>query len=424
MTSAPAINDCFVHDRDRLRHDEALEILRANLECVVGTEDVALADCPGRILAENVTAPQNVPLHTNAAVDGYAFAHSDLIDQPLPVSKRIAAGDADPDPLAPNTVARIFTGATMPQGADTVAMQEDCTADGGSVLLPAGLKAGANCRKAGEDLAEGATLLTASSRLNAADIAAAASVGRAKLKVRSKLSIVTFASGNELRRAETNDEMLKIGQVWDANSVLLRALLSKLPVTIDDGGILPDRRNAVQSALEDAATRSDVILTTGGASRGEEDHVLAALDSLGKRHLWQLAVKPGRPMMMGQIPRSVGHDCLFMGLPGNPVAAMVCFLLYVRPALLQLAGASPTVPIRYPLPAAFDIKSKKPDRREFLRGILVERDGVAMIDKFARDGSGLISSLRESDGLIEIPEEVTSVQRGEMVSFIPYHAFD
>ena len=224
--------------------------------------------------------------------------------------------------------------------------------------------------------------------------------------------MAVFSSGDEIAEAGTE---LGDGGVYDANRPLLTSLLSSLPVEVNDLGILPDTGKAMRDALSKAERTADVIITSGGASRGEEDHLIESLDKLGKRHLWQIAIKPGRPMAMGQI-----GDTVVFGLPGNPVAAFVCFLLYVRPALLALGGARWSEPRRFMLPAAFEIPKKKPDRREFLRGLLTPGPDGLNVDKFARDGSGLITGLRAADGLIEIPEDATSVTRGEPVAFIPF----
>ncbi|MEL7273165.1 MAG: gephyrin-like molybdotransferase Glp [Pseudomonadota bacterium] len=423
--SGPAhlIDDCFLHDKDRLRHEEALALLRARLTTIVGTQTVEAGEALGRVLAQDLTAPHAVPLHTNAAVDGYAFRHADLVDTPLPVSGRIPAGHLDPAALPPGTAARIFTGAPMPPGADSVAMQEDCVLQNDSVVLPTGLKKGANCRLAGEDLSLGDTVLETGTRLQAADLAAAASMGAAQLSVFTPLRIALFSNGDEMRVPQEDGPPLRVGEVYDANAPMLRALLSALPVVVTHGGIIRDTAEAAQTAITQASRDHDVIITTGGASRGDEDHMLTVLDRLGSRHLWQLAVKPGRPMMFGQLAGTSG-PCLLFGLPGNPVAAMVCFLLYARPALLRLAGAQFETPQRFPLPAQFTIKNKKPDRREFLRGSLVTLpDGTVGVQDFGRSGSGLISSLRQSDGLIEIDEATTRLNQGEMVNFIPFAQF-
>ncbi|MBC2859257.1 gephyrin-like molybdotransferase Glp [Stappia sp. 28M-7] len=414
------LDDCFLHDRDRLRHAEALAILRERIVPVVGQESVALGEAHARILARSVVAAQNVPLADNSAVDGYAFLHDHYLsagDGLLPISARIAAGHPLKSPLAPGSAARIFTGALMPDGADTVVMQEDCeiTERGGQtfVHVPPGLKPGANRRKAGEDLKAGEVLVQAGARLRPQDIAAIASTGAGRVDVFRRLRVALVSSGDELRRP---GQPLPAGGVYDSNHFLLSGLVAASGVEITDLGILPDRAEAVQAALSAAALTHDVIVTTGGASRGEEDHFVAAIDELGSRHMWQLAIKPGRPMNFGRI-----GDCVTLGLPGNPVAAMVCGLLYVLPVLSALGGGAFFEPVRYQIPAAFSVPKKKPDRREFYRGIL-ESDsaGRTVVRKFARDGSGLITSLREADGLIEIPEEATSVVEGQLVDFISF----
>lgn len=424
--NASLINDCFLHDKDRLSHDDALALLQERLACITNTETISARDALGRILANDISAPHNVPLHTNSAVDGYAFKHGNFANRPRLISNRIAAGDLSPKPLQHDTAVRIFTGAAMPEDADTVAMQEDCVEANGSVTLPENLKPGANCRLAGEDLKAGDLVLLAGQRINPADLAALASIGIAEVTVQKKLKAILFSNGNEMRSPDDGKGPLLAGQVYDANAPMLSAMLSKLPIDVTLGGVINDTEDDALQAISEACKTYDVILTTGGASRGDEDHMLATLDQLGKRHLWQLAVKPGRPMMFGQISRDkAANDCLFFGLPGNPVAASVCFMLYTRPALLQLCGAHWESPVRYPLPAAFEIENKKPDRREFLRGKLVfNKDGSVQADKFSRDGSGLISSLREADGLIEIAEPVTQLNAGDLVNFIPFSSFD
>ncbi len=426
MTTPPSlINDCFLHDKDRLRHDEALGLLQQRLTPMVGDEMVASSMALGRVLAEDILAPHEVPLHTNSAVDGYAFNSADFTGDPMPVSDRIAAGDLNPAKLVTGTAARIFTGAPMPAGAQTVAMQEDCQLQDNKVQIPVGLKNGANCRLKGEDLKLGATVVEKGKRLSAADLAAIASIGIAQVSVCKRLKVALFSNGDEMRVPGENSDPLRPGEVYDANQPLIYALCHHLPVDISMLGIIRDEAHLAETAIRGAAEQYDVIITTGGASRGTEDHMVSTLDKLGKRHLWQLAIKPGRPMIFGQLKRQEDRgDCLFFGLPGNPVAAMVCFLLYTQPALLRLAGSDWHIPVRYKIPAAFSITKKKPDRREFLRGKLVNDDnGELSIHKYQSDGSGLISSLRESDGLIEIPEHVTELKLGEDVSFMPFSGF-
>jgi molybdopterin molybdotransferase len=363
-----------------------------------------------------------VPAHDNAAVDGYAFAAADYdatAGATLTVEGRAAAGHGLAGRAALGTAARIFTGAMMPEGHDTVVMQEDVRIneiDGrAAVTIPAGLKRGANVRRAGEDVKEGETVLGPGAVLRPQDLSALASLGLGEIPCFRRLRVAIVSSGDEVVRA---GQPLQPGQVHDANAPMLASLIANAGATPVDLGVLPDQLDAVQATLSEAAQRFDVIITTGGASRGEEDHMVAALDALGKRHLWQLAIKPGRPMSFGQI-----GDAVVLGLPGNPVAVFVCFLLYGWPLLRRLGGAEWPEPRRYELPALFAVSARKLGRREFWRGILRTSPHGLAVDKFARDGSGLICGLRAADGLIDIPEELAHVQPGDRVAFIPFAEF-
>lgn len=415
------MDDCFLHDKDRLRHDDVLTLLRERITTVTGTETIALEAACGRILAQPVIAPRNVPLSDNAAVDGYAFRHADFAEVGgwFEVADRVAAGHPRKQAMPGRTAARIFTGAAMPDGLDTVAMQEDCEPhiqnEQPFVAIPPGLKPGANCRKSGEDVLQGTTVLVPGDSLRAQDLAAIASLGIGKVPVYRKLKVALLSTGDELLRPAPGVAP-QTGQVFDSNSFMLKGLLETLPVAVTDFGVLQDDAGLIRDTIATAAASHDMILTSGGASRGEEDYIITALDALGQRHLWQLAIKPGRPMTMGQI-----GNCVFVGLPGNPVAAFVCFLLYVRRIILSLQGSAWHDPVRFPVRAAFAIARKKPDRREFLRGILGRTEPAGLsVTKFGRDGSGLITGLREADGLIEIPEAVTRIDPGETVHFIPF----
>lgn len=416
------LNDCFLTDKERLSHSEAIEILKSRLTPIAKTQVIELKDAIAAILAKPVFATRNIPSTDNSAVDGYAYNSEDYEQTGgyFPVVARITAGNTQKISIPPRAAARIFTGAVMPEGVDTIAMQEDCESheqDGASfVAIPPGLKSGANRRLAAEDQKYGDEIATAGEIITPQVIAALVSTGATKAPVFKPLRVAILSSGDELKEP---GEAAHEGHVFDSNRHVLLSLLSTLAVEVTDLGILPDNYEIIETTLKKASQSHDIILSSGGASIGDEDHINAALQSLGKRHLWQLAIKPGRPMSFGQI-----DDTVFFGLPGNPVACFICFLLYVRPALLRLGGADWHEPKRYSIPVNFNFTNKKPDRREFWRGIYaLDKAGEAVLEKFPRDGSGLISGLREADGLIEVSEETTSVSLGERLNFIPWSEF-
>jgi len=419
--TAKLIDDCFVLDKDRLPHDEAIAILKSRVRPVVGVEQVKLAEAAGRFVAQAITSPRPIPAHDNAAVDGYAFAHSayDQEGARLKVIGQAAAGHPFKETPPPDSAARIFTGAVMPQGFDTVAMQEDVRLErkGDDIwaLIPPGLKQGANRRLAGEDAQAGAVLLEDGARLRPQDVASAAATGLGLLSCYAKLKVAILSTGDEILRP---GEAFSPGKVYDANAPMLQGLVQAAGVEAVELGVLPDKAELVRASLAAASRQYDVMIISGGASQGAEDHVVKSLDALGKRHLWQIAIKPGRPMSFGQI-----GDCVVLGLPGNPVAVFVCFLIYVRPVLTRLAGGVWPEPQRFPVQAAFSQK-KKVGRREFWRARLTTgADGRLQVAKFPRDGSGLISSLREADGLIEVPEQVAEINQGDLVDFLPFSEF-
>jgi len=414
------LNDCFAHDSKRLTHHQALALLESRINPVAGEETLALNQAAGRILAAPAVALSPVPAHDNSAVDGYAFAAADYdasLGTEFQVVGRAAAGHPLKDAAQPQTAVRIFTGAVVPDGTDSVVMQEDIEGfeRGGAnwLKIPAGLKAGANVRLAGEDIAAGTQLLGRGAIIRPQDLAGLASIGLADVSCFKRVKVAIFSTGDEVIRPGA---ALAPGEVYDANAPMLKALIESSGALPQDQGVLPDKPDALQDALLKTASGYDVIITSGGASVGEEDHLVATLDRIGKRHLWQLAIKPGRPMSFGQI-----NDAVVIGLPGNPVAVFVCFLLYVWPMLRRLGGTDWPAPRVLRLPADFSVRERKTGRREFWRGMLKRSaNGGLVVEKFARDGSGLISSLRASDGLIEVAEDVAAIAPGDPVSFIPY----
>jgi len=420
--TAKLIDDCFILDKDRLPHREALAILKSRVCTVVGIEEIALSEAAGRFLATAIVTPRPIPAHDNAAVDGYAFAHAAYDKEKgarFKVVGEAAAGHPFKNTLPSNSAVRIFTGAVVPVGFDTVAMQEDVRIEQSNeerwAVVPPGLKPGANQRLAGEDAEMGAVLAEAGIRLRPQEVASAAAAGLGRLSCYAPLKVAILSTGDEILRP---GEGFSPGKVYDANAPMLQGLVRAAGAEAVDLGVLPDQAELVKAALADAARAYDAIVISGGASQGAEDHVVKSIDALGKRHLWQIAIKPGRPMSFGQI-----GDCVVLGLPGNPVAVFVCFLIYVRPVLTRLAGGAWPEPHRFPVPAAFT-QSKKVGRREFWRARLTRAaDGRLQVAKFPRDGSGLIASLREADGLIEVQEDVTEVNEGDLVDFIPFTEF-
>lgn len=411
-------DDCFAFDRALMTLAEATKLLEQRVDCVVAPESVPLRFACNRVLAEDLVAPRDIPPNDNAAVDGYAVRHDDLDptgETLLPIAGRAAAGHPFAGTTSSGTAIRVFTGATMPDGCDTVIMQEDCQAEADSVRLPAGLTRGANRRRAGEDVRAGATVLAHGSRLRPQDVALAASLGLAVVPAYAKLRVAVFSSGDEVHEP---GHPTRAGGIYDANRYMLIALLEGLGAVVTDLGILPDRLATIRRRLAAAAGSHDLIVTSGGMSVGEEDHVKAAVQALGSLHFWQLSIKPGRPLGLGQVA-----GVPFIGLPGNPVAVMVTFLRVARPMVLRLAGCAEAPPRPLPAIAGF-VHKKKAGRREWLRVHLTANGaGTLTVSKFPRQGSGILSSLVETDGLVELPEEQTLIEAGSAVDFYPFAAF-
>ncbi len=408
-------DDCFAFGGPLMAVDQAVAIIAARVTAVQEIETVALAEADGRILARDIPAPLPLPPFTNSAVDGYAVASGDLpldAERAFPVTGRIQAG-ASAEAIRPREAVRIFTGAPMPEGADTVFMQEDVRLEAdGAVVLPAGLRPGANVRPAGEDFPVGAAALSAGRRLRPQDVALAAAFGLTRLEVRRRIRVAVFSTGNELVSPGTSRAP---AQLFDSNRFMLMAMLGRLGCAVSDLGILRDDRASLAQALRTAADAHDLILTSGGVSTGEEDHVKAGVESVGTLVLWRMAIKPGRPVAMGIVGGTP-----FIGLPGNPVASFVTFVHVVRPTVLALAGATQQPLLPLPVRAAFSYR-KKIARREYVRVSLrqAESGGLEAV-KFPREGAGLLSSLVDTDGLVELGEDVTRVDPGQLVGFLGY----
>ncbi|WP_158812105.1 gephyrin-like molybdotransferase Glp [Beijerinckia sp. L45] len=414
---AQLTGDTFAGGQALLPLDEAVRLLFERIPALADTEVVSLADADGRILAAPLVATLNLPGFDNSAVDGYAVRFADLSDGEtvLPVVGRIAAGHAPHESPGPGVAIRIFTGAPLPPGFDTVFMQEDCRQDdAGTVVLPRGLVKGANARSKGEDVACGATVLGAGRRLAPESIALAAALGAATLTVRRALRVAIFSTGDEIM---SPGETLRPAAIYDANRFFLLALLKRLGVAVTDLGILPDTEDAIRRALDAAAPAHDLLLTSGGVSTGEEDHVKAAVAGAGSLVFWRVAIKPGRPVALGVI-----QGTPFVGLPGNPVAVFVTFAAIVRPLLAALAGETWTPPIPLPVASGFAYRKKK-GRREYVR-VTLARDatGRLVAQNYPVEGAGVLTSLTESDGLVELGEDVVTVAPGDVVAFLSYAA--
>jgi len=407
-------DDCFAFGGALLSVDDALARIGERVTAVVETETIPFGGACRRILARDVVASMNLPPHTNSAVDGYAFAHADLApgaETVLPVAGRAAAGHPLGEPAGRGTAVRIFTGAPMPDGTDTVMMQEDCIVEDGRVRLKQGIRKGANRRQAGEDVAEGSVALAAGRRLSPADLGLSAALGYCQLPVFRQLRVALISTGDEVRDPGTT---LPPGMIYDANRFMLAALLGELGCSVTDFGIRPDREAALADTLATASTGHDLIVTSGGVSTGEEDHVKSAIERLGRLHFWRLAIKPGRPVALGQIGRVP-----LIGLPGNPVAALVTFGVLARPLILKLAGAAPFPPRLFPVRVGFAYR-KRPGRREYVRASL-HREGTDLIAlKYPRDGAGILSSITQSEGLVVVDEETSEVAPGMNVDFLPF----
>ena len=399
--------------------EQALEKVLAQASPVGQVEQVNILHALNRVLAEDLHSTIDVPGYDNSAMDGYAVRSEDCQTSgtDLPVSQRIPAGQVGTF-LEPGTAARIFTGAPVPEGADAIVMQEMCEQhdeaqleknQGGRVIINTVVKAGANVRCAGEDIARGDTVLNAGKRLRPQELGLLASVGLAEVKVKRKLKVATFFTGDEII---TPGQALAAGQIYNSNRYTLTGLLQAMDCEIVDLGIVPDTLEATLDVLEQAASSADLVITSGGVSVGEEDYVRIALQKLGELTMWRIAMKPGKPVAFGKV-----KNALFMGLPGNPVSVFVTFLLFARALILKLQGAEDCFVNRVSVIADFDWPEIK--RQEYLRVRLVEKDKQTLAQLFSHQGSGVLSSASWADGLIEVFIG-QQIKQGDKVSYLPF----
>jgi len=410
------VNDCFSNPSEMITVQQARKLIADATVPITRTETIELYDANNRILAQDIYSTLNVPPANNSAVDGYAFCFADHLNDPtatFEISGRSAAGQPFEGILSSGQCVKIFTGAVMPEECDTIAMIEDTKLSGDTVLLPRGLKEGANCRLAGEDIEKGSLLLAKGTYLRPQELGFLASIGIKEVPASKKLKVALFSTGDELIEP---GEVLQPGGIYDSNRVILGSLLQGYGCEVHDCGIVPDEFETLKEVLEKAADDADLIITSGGVSMGDEDHVKAAVEVAGHLHFWRIAIKPGRPLAVGQVANTA-----FVGLPGNPVAALVCAMQFVRPLIASLTGD-----ISFDLPspitgaAQFSMK-KKQGRREWSRGkYSIDRTGKPIVEKYFTDGSGIVSSLIWANGLIELAEDIVEVKEGDPVTILPF----
>ncbi len=414
-TPNPAASCLDPNEPGLVHADAALQTILAACTPITQRVHLPLKQAGGRILAQDLVAPLNVPPQDNSAMDGFAIRAADLPETgfvELRVTGRAMAGIPFAGVLAPGECARIMTGAPIPEGADTVVIQERTTYEGNRVRLDAGQRPGQNIRRRGEDIQAGSTVLPAGHRLMPADLGLIASVGLPEVQVLRRPRVVFLSTGDELRALGAP---LQTGQIYDSNRYVLQGLLDEAGVESLDLGVVRDQPGVLAQTLADAARAGDVVITTGGVSVGEADHVKQSLAEQGEMLLWKVAIKPGRPLAFGILEG--GAYCF--GLPGNPVAVMVTFQQFVRPALERLSGQTPREPLRFQVPCLSALK-KQPGRTEFQRGRL-QRDatGRLCVELTGRQGSGVLHSMSRADCLIVLGHDQGPVAAGESVTVQP-----
>jgi len=422
LVTTPAVhevNDCYSPAQQLQTAETVWQGMQALASTQVKSQTLALDQCMNRRLAEALTTPYDSPRFDNAAVDGYAFNCNDLIQQPdatLPLMATEAnAGGSEKLSLKQGYCMRVLTGAQMPKGANTVVMQEDVHLTNDSVTFPSHYKAHSNWRPQGEDVKAGEVIINQGQLIRPQDIGLAAAVGQAQLRVYNKVRVALFSTGNEVY--ELGQELPEDG-IYDVNRYLLKALLTSLHCEVTDLGILADDFSTIRTALDSASQDHQLIITSGGASTGSHDHIANVLKDLGEVHAWRLAIKPGRPLAFGQL-----GPALFLGLPGNPVAANVCTLMFGQPLIRALSGGGWHRPKSYPQKLGFDV-NKKVGRREWLRVFQEQQpNGDYVLQRSASHGSGILTSMTRADGLVEVDEASGNIPAGSLVDFIPFTGF-
>ncbi len=408
ITPQPSCADNF--EADALPVAEARRRIQSTIAPIKGFEKVALRSALGRVLAEDVVSTINVPSHTNSAMDGYALAGSELPEKDTKTFKVVGTAWAgQPLDARPGTgdCVRIMTGAKMPDGTDTVVMQEQVERHGDTVRVGTGHRRGQNVRHAGEDLAAGAVAVPAGKKLSPAELGLLASLGIPELRVTRRLRAAFLSTGDELRSV---GEVLNDGEIYDSNRYTLYGMLGRLGVDVIDMGVVPDTREALRKAFQDAGRNADVVISTGGVSVGEADFIKEILAETGEVSFWKIAIKPGRPLAFGKV-----FDAVFFGLPGNPVAVMVTFYAFVQPALRHMMGEDHIHPARTKVAAGSRIK-KKPGRTEYVRGYLhTDENGPVTVDKTGFQGSGILSSMSRANCFMVLPPDCAGVEAGELV---------
>ena len=395
--------------------DQAKQKILDSVSAVKETEEVAIRDALSRVLAEDVQSTINVPSHTNSAMDGYALAGADLPSEgslTLSVVGTVFAGAPLSLTVNSGECVRIMTGGKIPEGTDTVIMQEHVSRTDDNITITADHKTGQNVRQAGEDLATGDTVFHVGKQLMPADIGMLASIGKPTVKVYRKLKVAFFSTGDELCAV---GEPLGDGQIYDSNRYTLYTMLKRLNVEIIDMGVIPDQRDLIEQAFQEGSNQADVLVTSGGVSVGEADYVKETGENLGQVGFWRIAMKPGKPLAFGKI-----NNCDFFGLPGNPVSAMVTFYQFVQPALQQMMGMPHVKPLPLKMKCLSDIK-RRPGRLEYQRGFIsTNEEGDAVVQSTGHQGSGILSSMGNANCFIVLPLESEGVKAGEIVTVQPF----